>query len=88
MMNETVSYRDLKGSARKHTAKILIACGVAAILCWLFIQSAQSSSVSGKAPGATKPDILTDKIDVLPKQPVVITKIHTADFTLGASEHF
>ena len=86
MATEISSSRGVDDKPWTHLGKILIACGVAAILCWLFIQTAQSSAALIKAPGAPNPDILAGPDPEVLAQianRLAITKTHGADFTIG-----
>ncbi|HSB65520.1 MAG TPA: hypothetical protein VLD65_03025, partial [Anaerolineales bacterium] len=85
MATKTSFHDDLKEKAWLRSGKLLIACGVAAILCWLFIQSAQSSAVLEKTQEIPNAENLSGPDpDVLAQlSGVVITKTHLANFTVG-----
>jgi LPXTG-site transpeptidase (sortase) family protein len=86
MATETSSRQSVNEKPWTHLGKIIIACGVAAILCWVFIQSAQSSSALVRAPGASKQDVLTGPHPEVLAQIAnrfAITKTHEAGFTIG-----
>ncbi len=85
MATEISSQQGMKEKAWINLGKIFIACGVAAILCWLFIESVQSSSVLAKASNVSNPDFLTaPHPEVLAQvSDLVITKTHTSNFIIG-----
>ena len=86
MATEISSSRGVDDKPWTHLGKILIACGVAAILCWFFIQTAQSSSALNKAPGAPNPDALAGPDPEVLAQiatRLAITKTHDTVFTTG-----
>jgi hypothetical protein len=89
MATQNSFHDNLKERAWIRKGKLLIACVVAAILCWLFIQSAQSSSVLDKPGAAPNTDILNaPEPEDLAQISRINTKTHVTTLQLVNQGHF